>query len=110
MKKPIYKISQVAEHIDVSSDRIRTYEEQHLIVPFRNEKKVRLYSNIDIEWIENLRALIGKDKLSIAGFKEILRLSYIVGDSDFEKFIKKQDKKSIWPIFNKMRKIPIMLN
>ena len=72
----IFKVSQVAKHLNMSADRLRTYDEENLVMPVR-ENKVRLYSNNDVEWLENLRTIIGKDKLSILGFKEILRISYM---------------------------------
>ena len=102
---PIFKVSQVAKHLNMSSDRLRTYDEEKLVMPTR-ENKVRLYSNNDIEWLENLRTIIGKDKLSILGFKEILRISYIINDREFNKFILAQDDESVWKTVAKMRKNP----
>ena len=61
---PIFKVSQVAKHLNISGDRLRTYDEEKLVLPFR-ENNVRLYSNNDIVWLENLRKIISKDKLSI---------------------------------------------
>lgn len=102
---PIFKVSQVAKHLNMSADRLRTYDEEKLVMPFR-ENKVRLYSNNDIAWLELLRTIIQKDKLSIVGFKEVLRVSYIISDNDFEKFVEKQDDDSIWKIIAIMRKNP----
>lgn len=102
---PIFKVSQAAKHLNMSADRLRTYDEEKLVMPYR-ENKVRLYSNKDIEWLENLREIISKDKLSIFGFKELLRISYILNDKDFEKFAVKQEEKSIWKNILLMRKNP----
>lgn len=102
---PIFKVSQVAKHLNMSADRLRTYDEEKLVMPSR-ENNVRLYSNNDIAWLENLRIIISKDKLSILGFKEILRISYILNEKDFEKFVKKQNENSIWKIIYLMRKNP----
>ena len=44
---PIFKVSQVAKHLKMSADRLRTYDEELLVMPIR-ENKVRLYSNNDI--------------------------------------------------------------
>lgn len=104
-EKPILKVGQVAKYLNITSDRLRTYEEEKLIIPTR-ENMVRLYSNFDVEWLEDLRSLIKKECLTIFGFKEILRLLYNISDKDFEKFLKKQQKKSIWQIFARMRKNP----
>lgn len=102
---PVFKVSQVAKHLNMSADRLRTYDEALLVMPTR-ENKVRLYSNNDIAWLENLREIIKKDKLSILGFKEILRVSYILSDKEFNKFVSKQDKSSVWKIVAKMRNNP----
>lgn len=99
---PIFKVSQVAKHLNMSSDRLRTYDEELLVMPTR-ENKVRLYSNNDIAWLENLREIIKKDRLSILGFKEILRVSYVLNDKEFDKFVSKQDDSSVWKIIAIMR-------
>lgn len=105
LDKPILKVSQVAREINISSDRLRTYDEEKLVAPHR-VNNTRLYSYKDVEWLMNLRKLIGKDCLSILGFKEILRLSYSIKENDFRDFVKKQDKNSIWQTIYLMRKNP----
>lgn len=102
---PVFKVSQVAKHLNMSADRLRTYDEELLVMPTR-ENKVRLYSNNDIAWLENLREIIKKDKLSILGFKEILRVSYVLTNKDFDKFVSKQDESSVWKIIAQMRTNP----
>lgn len=102
---PIFKVSQVAKHLKMSADRLRTYDEELLVMPLR-ENKVRLYSNNDIAWLENLREIIRKDKLSILGFKELLRVSYVLNDKEFNKFVSKQEEFSVWKIIAKMRTNP----
>lgn len=102
---PIFKVSQVAKHLNISSDRLRTYDEEKLVLPLR-ENNVRLYSNNDIAWLENLRKIISKDQLSILGFKEILRISYILNDTELKNFVEKQEDNSIWKIISLMRNNP----
>lgn len=102
---PVFKVSQVAKHLNMSADRLRTYDEERLVMPTR-ENKVRLYSNNDIAWLENLREIIKKDKLSILGFKEILRVSYVLTDKEFDKFVSKQEESSVWKIIAQMRTNP----
>ena len=99
---PFFKVSQTAKYLGISADRLRTYDEEKLVMPHR-ENNVRLYSNNDIDWLENLREVIKKEKLSILGFKEILRVSYIINDSDFNDFVSKQDTGSIWKTIAAMR-------
>lgn len=102
---PIFKVSQVAKHLDISADRLRTYDEEKLVLPLR-ENNVRLYSNNDIAWLENLRKIISKDKLSILGFKEILRVSYILNENELKNFAEKQNDDSVWKIILLMRNNP----
>ena len=100
--KPILRVSQVAKYLNLSADRLRTYDEENLVAPFRDSHKVRLYSNDDVSWLECLRSLIVEEKVSIKGFKEILRLSYSLQKEDIEVFIKHHKKLSIWSTFSRM--------
>ena len=103
---PILTVSKVAKELNISADRLRTYDEEKLVAPTRGKNNTRMYSCNDVNWLECLRKLISKSNLSISGFKEILRMLYFISDSDFENFLKKQDKTSIWYIFAEMKKNP----
>lgn len=103
---PILTVSKVAKELNISPDRLRTYDEEYLVAPARLKNNVRMYSCNDVNWLECLRKLIGKSNLSILGFKEILRLLYAIPDNVFEKFLKKQQDDSIWYIFSIMKKNP----
>ncbi len=104
-EEPILKVSQVAKHLKISADRLRTYDEEKLILPVR-ENNVRLYSMLDVEWLDNLRKLIGKDKLTIFGFKEILKIIYFMPDELFEKYVSTTVKSEIWDILKNMKENP----
>ena len=58
--KPFYLIKQAAELLNITADRLRTYEEEGLIKPFRTKEKdgKRLFSPNDIEWLSLIRDLI----------------------------------------------------
>ncbi len=59
--EPFYQISQAAKLLGITSDRLRTYEEEGLIKPYRTKHSKdgkRLFSINDIEWISMLRDLI----------------------------------------------------
>lgn len=59
--EPFYQINQAAKLIGITSDRLRTYEEEGLIKPYRTKNTKdgkRLFSNNDIEWLSLLRDLI----------------------------------------------------
>ena len=82
---PILTVSKVAKELNISTDRLRTYDEEKLVMPTRIKNNIRMYSCNDVNWLECLRKLIGKSQLSISGFKEILKLIYFMADSDFDK-------------------------
>ena len=59
--EPFYQISQAAKLLGITSDRLRTYEEEGLIKPFRTKNTKdgkRLFSLNDIEWLTIVRDLI----------------------------------------------------
>ena len=59
--EPFYQISQVAKLLGITSDRLRTYEEEGLIRPHRTSNSQtgkRLYSLNEIEWLKIIRELI----------------------------------------------------
>ena len=93
--EPFYQISQAAKLLDISSDRLRTYEEEGLISPYRKNNKKdgkRLYSLNDIEWLRYIRDLIklGTSKCYIN--KNILREK----DIEIIKLVKKLKDSSVY--------------
>lgn len=59
--EPLYQISQAAKLLGITSDRLRTYEEEGLIKPYRTKHTQdgkRLFSQNDIEWLTMIRDLI----------------------------------------------------
>jgi len=103
---PILTVSSVAKELNISADRLRTYDEEKLVSPARIKNNVRMYSCNDVNWLECLRKLIGKPNISILGVKEILRILYFISDEEFEKFLELQSKDSVWHIFAEMKKNP----
>ena len=60
-EEPFYQISQVAKLVGISADRLRTYEEEGLIKPYRkgnSDSNRRLFSQNDIDFIIIIRQLI----------------------------------------------------
>lgn len=77
---PIYPVSIAAKVLNISADRLRSYEENGLIKPHREELKneklkgaKRLYSQNDMEWIASLRQLI-KSGISIPALEILIHL------------------------------------
>lgn len=104
--RPFYSVVQVAEILDMSTDRLRTYDEEYLVAPARGSRnKKRLYSELDVEWLKNLRALIAKNKMNIYSFKMLLKLIYSVSDEAFNKFVK-NEKDETWQIILQMKSNP----
>ena len=59
--EPFYQISQAAKLLGITSDRLRTYEEEGLIKPYRTKNSKdgkRLFTEYDIEWLSMIRDLI----------------------------------------------------
>ena len=59
--EPFYQISQASKLLGITSDRLRTYEEEGLIKPYRTKHSKdgkRLFSLNDIEWLTMIRDLI----------------------------------------------------
>ncbi len=58
---PFYQISQVSKLLGITSDRLRTYEEEGLIKPYRakhTKDGKRLFTLEEIEWLEIIREMI----------------------------------------------------
>ena len=74
--EPFYPTGMAAKLLNITADRLRTYEEEGLIKPFRQvagKTGKRLFSQNDIEWIENIRKLM---KLGISASAIRIFLSY----------------------------------
>ncbi len=68
---PLYPIGIVAELIGTTKQTLRLYEKHNLIKPARRNKN-RFYSENDIRWLQCLRELLHKKKISIEGIKKLL--------------------------------------
>lgn len=98
--KPFYNINQVAEILNISADRLRTYDEEGLIIPFRIKKgNKRLYSQFDIEWLQACRKFIKDKKFTIYSFKLILLLINKMQEKQIKEF-KKYNSEVIGMIFD----------
>ena len=106
-EKPFYNVTQVSELLGISADRLRTYDEEKLVSPVRVGKgDKRLYSELDIEWLQDVRTIISKNKMNIYSFKLMLKVLNLVNDKSFETLVKKEPNDDIWKIFERMRNNP----
>lgn len=108
--EPFYQINQAAKLIGITSDRLRTYEEEGLIKPYRTKNTKdgkRLFSNNDIEWLTMIRDLI-KLGVSIPAIRVLLNVTFSKGtqnmrkkDADIIELVKKLKKH---PVYNSIYK------
>lgn len=74
--EPFYPTGMAAKLLNITADRLRTYEEEGLIKPFRQsgmKSGKRLFSQNDIEWLETIRKLM---KVGISASAIRIFLSY----------------------------------
>ena len=72
--RPLYVISVAAELVDMHPQTLRLYERKGLIEPSRSAGKTRLYSQRDIEHLQEIRRLTQELGVNLAGVEEIIRL------------------------------------
>jgi len=97
--EPFYQISQAAKLLGITSDRLRTYEEEGLIKPFRTKNSSdgkRLFSQNEIEWLTIIRDLI-KLGVSIPTIRILL-----ISKLPAEKFLLKEKDVEIIKLIKKL--------
>ncbi|MGN0004965.1 MAG: MerR family transcriptional regulator [Candidatus Gastranaerophilaceae bacterium] len=105
--KPFYSVVQVAEILGISADRLRTYDEQKLVFPTRriNDNK-RLYSELDIEWLKDIRDLISKNRMNIYSFKLVWKMLLAMSKKDFQKFVAQNKDDEVIQILARIKNNP----
>ena len=73
-KKGYFSISAVAKMFSVHQQTIRLYEKEGLIAPKRSEGNTRLFSEEDVDRLEEIIYLTHKVGINLAGVEMILRL------------------------------------
>ena len=73
-RKGFFSISAVAEMFSVHQQTIRLYEREGLITPKRSEGNTRLFSEEDIDKLEEVVYLTHKLGINLAGVQMILKL------------------------------------
>ncbi len=73
-KKGYFSISAVAKMFSVHQQTIRLYEKEGLIAPKRSEGNTRLFSEEDVDRLEEIIYLTHKLGINLAGVEMILRL------------------------------------
>lgn len=78
--KPLLTTAVVAEMLDITPDRLRTYDTEKLIKTHRQKTgqiQKRLYSQNDVEWLVCLRKLVKDYKMSISSIKTLLQIIFL---------------------------------
>ncbi|MCK4264862.1 MerR family transcriptional regulator [Candidatus Babeliales bacterium] len=73
-KKGYFSISAVASMLSVHQQTIRTYEKEGLISPKRSDGNTRLFSEEDIDRLEEIIYLTHKVGVNLAGVEMVLQL------------------------------------
>ncbi len=73
-KKGFFSISAVAKMFSVHQQTIRLYEREGLIVPKRSEGNTRLFSDEDVDKLEEIIHLTHKLGINLAGVQMVLKL------------------------------------
>lgn len=73
-KKAYFSISAVAQMFSVHQQTIRLYEKQGLITPKRSDGNTRLFSEDDVDRLEEVIYLTQKLGVNLAGVEMILKL------------------------------------
>ena len=74
---PILTTGIVASMLNITPDRLRTYDTENLIRTHRvktGQVQKRLYSQYDVEWLQALRILVKTYKMSISSIKILLQI------------------------------------
>ena len=78
--KPLLTTGIVAAMLEITPDRLRTYDSEKLIKTHRiktGDVQKRLYSQNDVEWLQCIRILVKKHKMSISSIKILLQILFI---------------------------------
>src|SRR5690242_15497139 len=73
-KKGYFSISAVAQMFSIHQQTIRLYEQEGLICPKRSEGNTRLFSEEDVNKLEEIVYLTHKLGINLAGVEMILKL------------------------------------
>lgn len=73
-KKGFYSISAVAKMFSIHQQTIRLYEKEGLVTPKRSEGNTRLFSDEDIDRLEEIIYLTHQLGVNLAGVEMILKL------------------------------------
>ena len=78
--EPVFRISAAAGILGMHEQTLRFYERQKLVVPGRTNSGLRLYSQKDIDDVQEIRVLTRQKGVNLAGVRIILALRREIED------------------------------
>ncbi len=72
--EPCYTISIVARLVGMHAQTLRYYEREGLVQPSRSRGNIRLYSNVDVARIREIKEWVDQLGLNLAGVATMTRL------------------------------------
>ncbi len=73
--EPVFQISVVARMVGVHQQTLRSYEREGFIRPHRTAGNTRLYSQRDVERLQQVLRLVRDLGVNLAGVEVIMRMS-----------------------------------
>src|SRR5688572_24536425 len=73
--EPLFVISVAARLVKMHPQTLRKYEREGLIAPSRTQGNLRLYSDLDIERLRQVKYLVEDRGLNLAGVQLVLELT-----------------------------------
>src|SRR5689334_4819585 len=73
--EPVFIISVAARLLEMHPQTLRKYEREGLVAPSRTSGNLRLYSDEDLERLRQVKYLVGKRGLNLAGVQLALELT-----------------------------------
>lgn len=73
--EPLFVISVAARLVEMHPQTLRKYEREGLVAPSRTSGNLRLYSDSDIEQLRQVKYLVEKRGLNLAGVQLALELT-----------------------------------
>jgi MerR family transcriptional regulator/heat shock protein HspR len=70
----LHSIGDIARILGLSTNTIRMYEREGLLIPLRTSTNQRVYTERDLDFLKTIRELMTNDGISIAGIRYLLAL------------------------------------
>jgi MerR family transcriptional regulator/heat shock protein HspR len=93
--EPCFVISVAARMLGVHAQTLRYYEKVGLIEPSRSRGNIRLYSQMDIERLRQIKTMMNDLGVNLAGVEVILRLSERIAEMERQMSVMEREIKRL---------------